>query len=304
MIGDEFYPDENSTILSNHKSIYDIFAIFYICGHFDRIIGFCLKKSVSYVPGCGKWCTHLNFPTLSRDVSDIAKLESYKKEFPIVIYPEGTRFTQENHNKSYKFAKQNDFPISKYAALPKYAGSFALSKGIVYHFTLIYLNKQQQIMRGEINEAPSRIYIHVKKHIDYPTTPNEYKRWLQEQFVNIDEIYDNFSLTTNALEMVPSFKRRDYYWNIFYVYCSSSFISRSMALFKRVISLTKLDISVFTFSISCSSLSNRDFSLTSSLQTTFFFLSSGGTMTSFRRECFVMTGNSLTSSLTTPLSMF
>lgn len=225
MYGDEFIPDDNGTIICNHKSIYDILAMFHVCGHFNCIIGFCLKKAILYVPGCGKWCTYLKFPIMSRIKTDIQMLEQYKKTFPIVIYPEGTRFTTSKHKSSYDYAKQHDFPISKYAALPKSAGCFALSNGIVYKMTMIYINKNQQIMYKEVNDVPSRIYIHVKKYTDYPQTQPEYKHWLCEQFANIDDIYDNFA-PNNVTKMQLNLQPHDYYIYIAYsVMIAASFVA-------------------------------------------------------------------------------
>lgn len=207
--GDEFNPNEKATILSNHKSIYDIFAIFYVSGYFNKIIGFCLKKQVAYIPGNGWWCKRLKFPTLNRNISDLKTLESDKTPFPIVIYAEGTRFSEQKYQESYQFAKQNDYPISKYAQLPKYKGAFALSKDIVYHMTLVYMDKHQRIITGEIRELPHRIYIHVKKHTNVPREESEYKQWIQDQFASIDDVYDNFS-PNNTIEMTPNFQPLDY----------------------------------------------------------------------------------------------
>ena len=207
--GDEFNPNEKSTIISNHKVMYDILAIIYVSGYFNQVIGFCLKKQIAYVPGIGWWCTRMKFPTLNRNISDLKTLESTETSFPIVIYPEGTRYSDQKYKESYQFAKQNDYPISKYAQLPKYKGAFALSKDIVYHMTLVYVDKNQRIITGEIKEFPHRVYIHVKKHTNVPREESEYKKWIQNQFASIDNIYDNFN-PTNEIEMVPNMGLLDY----------------------------------------------------------------------------------------------
>jgi 1-acyl-sn-glycerol-3-phosphate acyltransferase len=210
MYGDEFNRNEKSTIISNHKAMYDILATYYVSGFFNRFIGFCTKKQIAYVPGIGWWCTRMKFPTLNRNISDLKTLESTKVPFPIVIYPEGTRYSDQKYKESYQFAKQNDYPISKYAQLPKYKGAFALPKDVVYHMTLVYLDRNQRIITGEIKEFPHRIYIHVKKHTNVPREESEYKKWIQNQFANIDDIYDNFK-PTNAIEMVPKMNAVDYF---------------------------------------------------------------------------------------------
>jgi lysophosphatidic acid acyltransferase/lysophosphatidylinositol acyltransferase len=196
--------------------MYDVLVMFYMYGYFNQVIGFCLKKQIAYVPGIGWWCTRMKFPTLNRNISDLKTLESVESTFPIVIYPEGTRYSDQKYKESYQFAKQNDYPISKYAQLPKYKGAFALSKDIVYHMTLVYVDKNQRIITGEIKEFPHRVYIHVKKHTNVPREESEYKKWIQNQFANIDDIYDNFN-PTNAIEMVPNMGLLDYV--LYSTYC-------------------------------------------------------------------------------------
>ena len=176
--------------------------MFYVCSNFHRIICFCLKKQISQIPGIGWWCTRLKFPCLNRSSNDINILAKMSSSFPNVIYPEGTRYTKKNYASSCEYAKQNGYQISKYAQLPKHKGSFALMKNYntVYHMTIIYLDQHQNIMKGEIRTFPSRIYIHVKKYIDAPQDELEYKKWIQQLFMNIDDYYDNFS-PINVTEM-------------------------------------------------------------------------------------------------------
>ena len=136
-------------------------------------------------------------------------LENITTLYPIVIFPEGTRYSTLNYHECLKFAKKNDYPISKYAQLPKSKGAFALTKSVVYHFTMVYLDKYGKIITGEICEFPSKTYIHVKKHTDMPKTESEYKSWLHSQFAKIDDIYDNFQ-PTNTIEMTINVQSYDY----------------------------------------------------------------------------------------------
>ncbi len=205
LYGDDFNPSEKSVIMSNHRSMYDIATMFQVSSHFNRVIGFCLKKQVAYIPGIGWWCTRMKFPTLNRNIADLKTLKCDTTPFPLVIYPEGTRFTEEKYQESLQFAKKNDYPISKYAQLPKYKGTFALSGEIAYHITLIYLDKHKRIIAGKIRGFPHDVYVHVKKHTNVPRDEAEYKKWIQNQFLATDDIYDNFN-PTNAIEMTPKFE--------------------------------------------------------------------------------------------------
>jgi 1-acyl-sn-glycerol-3-phosphate acyltransferase len=191
--------------------MYDILVAFYISGYFNRVIGFCLKKQIAYVPGIGWWCTYMKFPLLNRNKDDLKILETDNTPFPVIIYPEGTRFNVDKYSENYKYAKQNDYPISNYAMLPKSRGSFAISmnKKTIYQMTLVYMDEHQRIMKGEINTFPARVYVHVKRHENIPTNETEYKTWLHTQFANIDSIYDNFN-PVNAIKMVPRYNPVDY----------------------------------------------------------------------------------------------
>ncbi len=223
LYGDDFDPNGNTLILCNHKSMYDILTTFYISGYFNRVIGFCLKKQVSYVPGIGWWCTLMKFPTLNRNKNDLKILENDTTPFTVIIYPEGTRFNVEKYSENYLYAKQNDYPISKYATLPKSRGSFALSinKKALYQMTLVYMDEHQRIMKGEITTFPTRVYVHIKKHDNIPTSEHEYKTWLHTAFADIDNIYDEFN-PANAIEMVPRYKPVDY---VIYIVYSLLFIA-------------------------------------------------------------------------------
>jgi 1-acyl-sn-glycerol-3-phosphate acyltransferase len=207
--GDKFDSYEDALIISNHKTMFDIVSIFYIVGHFNNTIGFCLKKQINIIPGIGWWCKRMKFPALERNENDLKLLSQVTRDYQIVIYPEGTRYTNKNYRNSLDYALKSGFPISKYACVPRHRGSFALSKNIIYQMTFVYLDKHQRIITSEVTEFPSRIYIHVKRHTNIPKTEPEYKLWLQNQFKKIDDIYDIFE-PNNAIEMVPNFKRNDY----------------------------------------------------------------------------------------------
>lgn len=231
MCGDLFNPNNKSVILCNHKSYLDIMTMFYISAHYKTIIGFCLKKQVQYMPGHGWWCYRLGFPALQRNKDDIQKLQNRNCEFPLVIYPEGTRFTFKKHDESVGYAKKHGYEISKYAQLPKYKGAFALKSNIVYHMTLIYVDKNGNVMKNEITKRPAKIYYYVKAYYDVPKDENEYKLWIHKLFKNTDEYYDNFQ-PNNAIQLKSHCYSQDHY--------------TMYTLFKMKISYSLFDYAVYT----------------------------------------------------------
>ncbi len=46
-----------------------------------------MKKQIKYVPGMGWWTQIMNFPTLSRNQSDIQKLKNHNTKNSILIHP-------------------------------------------------------------------------------------------------------------------------------------------------------------------------------------------------------------------------
>jgi 1-acyl-sn-glycerol-3-phosphate acyltransferase len=211
LYGDEYNCNEQSLLLCNHKSSYDIISIFYLSSYFHKVIGFCLKKQVTYIPGLGWWCNKMRFPSLDRNIKDVDVLKNVQLSFPIVIYPEGTRYSKKNYDKTREYAKENNYEISKYCQLPKSKGSFILSKKTktIFHVTYIYLNKKGQIITENIVDYPSSIYIHMKKYNDFPEDEKDFKIWLQSVFKKTDEYYDTFE-PINAIEMKPKMYNFDY----------------------------------------------------------------------------------------------
>ena len=137
-------------------------------------------------------------------------LEKNTCNYPLIIYPEGTRYTNKNYKVCVDYATKNGYDISKYAQLPKYKGAFALKSIVVYHMTIIYLDECGNVMKNEITKRPTKVYYYVKKYIDAPTNETEYKLWLQKIFKNTDEYYDNFN-PTNAIQMKIRFTSFDYF---------------------------------------------------------------------------------------------
>ncbi len=225
LFGDELMLVDNVLLISNHRSMFDILAIFYISGHYNRIVLFCLKRMVCFIPGIGLWCLRMGFPVLHRNQNDITTLAGARAPEPILIYPEGARYTNRKHAENALYAKQTGRPISKNALLPKYKGSFILSqtRNVVYQMTLVYLDSNGLLQSGECLTCPSRIYIHVKKHANVPEHETDYSQWMSQQFENIDELYGNFRMPLEATEMKPTFHVLDYW--LYTAFASSSIVT-------------------------------------------------------------------------------
>ena len=96
-------------VICNHESWFDIPLVQHVITHRGPIIKFLVKQELVWVPVIGWICIVLDFPRLKRskkrgdrktDVTLIEKAtKSRGKNGALLIFPEGTRFTQDKHER-------------------------------------------------------------------------------------------------------------------------------------------------------------------------------------------------------------
>jgi 1-acyl-sn-glycerol-3-phosphate acyltransferase len=111
-------PDHPAPIIvSNHQSWMDIPVLHYAITANGPILKFLYKRELLWVPIIGWICYSLNFPRLNRGKGhdarkkDLAAIQSFSQSLSqergaLMIYAEGTRFTQqkhENQNSPYQY---------------------------------------------------------------------------------------------------------------------------------------------------------------------------------------------------------
>ena len=195
----EPYPDEvlagKALIASNHTSMHDIATCFLLQSTHNMVVEQCLRKFVSKVPGIGWWCRIMGFPTLNRSSDDLNTLANHRTKEHMLIYPEGTRLTDKSYAAAAEFGKKRDIPISKFAAIPRTRGTFALRcvEGLT-HFvvqTIVYVDKQGGVCNNRTTMSfPHDVWVLNTFHsIDtVPDTLEEFTPWLCEQFKQMDRI--------------------------------------------------------------------------------------------------------------------
>ncbi len=95
-------------VICNHQSWFDIPLIQDVISRRGPMLKFLVKQELVWVPIIGLICLALNFPRLNRskqkgarkaDFSIIEKTtKAHGKHGALLIFPEGTRFTQDKHN--------------------------------------------------------------------------------------------------------------------------------------------------------------------------------------------------------------
>lgn len=106
---------KNCLVVSNHESYFDLWAVYSKVNH--RVI-YVAKKELGKIPIIGGWMRYSRIIFLDRDnprqaVKDMNEAAKMLSEFPVGIFPAGTRSLEELEFKagSFKIAKKAKAPI-------------------------------------------------------------------------------------------------------------------------------------------------------------------------------------------------
>ncbi|WP_144211469.1 acyltransferase [Shewanella donghaensis] len=213
-------------LISNHVSGFDIAAQTYLLRNHIPMLKFFLKKELIFVPFLGLGCWALDMPFMDRtspkklkknpklkgkDLQTTRKACEKFKHFPtsIINYVEGSRFTPDKH-------KRQQSPY-KHLLRPKAGGiAFTLSAmgeqftGLL-NMTLAYpdadLNAKEgvlyQVMSGRVKKIMVRIEqmpvpkVDAEVYFSSPETRVEFQRWLNQVWIEKDQILDDVFLKHN-----------------------------------------------------------------------------------------------------------
>ena len=100
--------DDSPLLVCNHRSWFDIFLLQSIISRRGPILKFLIKSELLWVPVLGWICLALNFPTLQRvgdrrsRAADIERVRTASAQLGttpggLLIFPEGTRYTEAKH---------------------------------------------------------------------------------------------------------------------------------------------------------------------------------------------------------------
>lgn len=99
---------DNPLVICNHQSWFDVFLLQTIISTHGPILKFLIKAELLWVPVLGWVCIVLNFPRLKRkgdrtsrqrdlQVAQSASLDLNLTPGALLLFPEGTRFSEEKH---------------------------------------------------------------------------------------------------------------------------------------------------------------------------------------------------------------
>jgi len=205
---------ENALIIMNHH--YELDWLYgWMVGDRSSILGNCrvyIKKAIQYVPIIGwAWCfsdTLFLARDWSKDQSTLETVLEDLQDYPspvwILLFPEGTRFTQEKYLASKQFAESRGLPVLKHHLVPRTKGfTYTLSRldkqkiSCVYDVTLGCENKIKPSLTNVLLGRETHAHMYIRR-IDINKIPDdetEAAKWLSDLYVEKDQILDRFHTT-------------------------------------------------------------------------------------------------------------
>ncbi|XP_013381629.1 1-acyl-sn-glycerol-3-phosphate acyltransferase delta isoform X2 [Lingula anatina] len=208
----KYYGKEHAIIILNHK--YDID---WLLGYFlaerlgilggSKVYG---KEMLKFVPiqGWSWYFTESVF--LKRNweqdrkiiIRDIKNLAEFPVNYWILMFCEGTRFTEAKHKASMKVAKEKGLPELKHHLLPRTKGFVLTMQGLkgkipaIYDCTVgITKSENEPTFMNVVNGKTFKAELKVRRITleEIPTdTDEECSAWLHKLYQEKDEFYDGF----------------------------------------------------------------------------------------------------------------
>jgi len=235
------FATEHAVILMNHH--YELDWLYgWMVGDRSGVLGNCRvygKKVLKYVPVVG-WAWNMSDVIfLDRNwekdklnlSSKLNELLDYPTPVWILLYPEGTRFSEEKHQASKEFAVSRGLPALKHHLIPRTKGfSFTVSEldksriSRMYDVTLVAGASPNSapptltsILCGRSTEAS--MYIREYQLKDIPTTDEGSSQWLMNLFKEKDALKDSFLQTGCFSELsgfpkYPPIQRQSRPWSL------------------------------------------------------------------------------------------
>eukprot|EP01018_Ginkgo_biloba_P022281 Gb_01060 [translate_table: standard] len=208
--GDSVPPRERILLFSNHRTEVDWMYIWDLALRKDRLgyVKYMLKSSVRNVPIFG-WGFHvLEFILVERKWEmDKPVIELMLSTFNdpqdplwLVLFPEGTDFTEQKCIRSQRFAEEHGLPILNNVLLPRTKGFFSClsllrgSLDAVYDVTIGYNYQCPLFMDNVFGVDPAEVHIHVRRVsiMEIPTSEDGAAAWLIESFRQKDKLLSSF----------------------------------------------------------------------------------------------------------------
>ncbi|KAG4110399.1 hypothetical protein ERO13_D13G046700v2 [Gossypium hirsutum] len=216
--GDDVPARERVLLICNHRTEVDWMYLWDLALRKDSLgyIKYILKSSLMKLPVFGWSFQILEFIPVERKWEvDEAKMRQMLSKFKdprdplwLVLFPEGTDFTEQKCLRSQKYAAENGLPILKNLLLPKSKGFNACLEDlrstldadsrngrIVYDVTIGYKHRCPSFLDNVFGVDPSEVHIHIRRVTldDIPLSESEVTSWLMDTFQRKDQLLSNFN---------------------------------------------------------------------------------------------------------------
>ncbi|GFR67471.1 1-acyl-sn-glycerol-3-phosphate acyltransferase 3 [Elysia marginata] len=221
---------EHTLAILNHKYDIDWVMTWLLCEEFgclgsSKVVG---KKSLRYVPLIGwawyftetiflnrKW-EHDKY-SISRDLQ---KTYDFPKGYyvTLLLFPEGTRFTEKKHQASLEVSRAKGYPELKHLLLPRPKGFALITHGLKGHFQSVLnctvgfeTNGIAPTFMNIFNGKPIVGHFHIERIPleDVPSeTEEESAAYLRDLFKKKDDLFEDFLQTGKFAGPSYHFPRR------------------------------------------------------------------------------------------------
>jgi len=209
--------------LMNHRGELDWIVSWIMCDYAE-ILGNAkcyVKKIIRYVPGVGWSFWMSEFVCLERSIENdkkaidtgLTNLTTFDDNFWMLIFCEGTRFTEEKHKKSVEFALKKGMKPLKHHLMPRTKGFTIASNKLrekvtcIYDVTVAWKDKVELTL-AEMVQGRSCTNSCLIRRIpieDVPVDEKENAEWLHQIYREKDDLFD-FHLKNNRY---PTVKEAD-----------------------------------------------------------------------------------------------
>lgn len=210
---EKYYGKEHGYLIMNHRYETDWLVGWVLCERI-KLLGNCktyAKKSIQYVPTMG-WAWRLGESVFlerswEKDKDTIGRQIRELVEYPdamwLLLMAEGTRFTQEKHEASQRFAKEKGLEALKHHLTPRTKGfvySLPYLRGKVDAVYDVQLNFKKDIgptimdyLMGKKIEG--HMYMERIPLTEVPEDDEKAAQWLQDLYKRKDRMTDSFFRT-------------------------------------------------------------------------------------------------------------
>jgi len=217
---------EHALVLMNHH--YELDWLYgWMVGDRAGVLGNCrvyVKKMLKYVPILGWAWTFSDTVFLERNWdkdqdtlrNGLKELQDYPDPMWVLLFPEGTRFTQQKYEAGKQFSLSRGLPVYQHCLVPRSKG-FAFTVANlqesripwVYDVTLACEGNPQPTLTAALLGHPTKAHMYIRRFrlAEIPKDEDGAAKWLQEVFLTKDALLQNFhssgSLCTPSLPAYP-----------------------------------------------------------------------------------------------------